>query len=70
MVHGDAEINMASVDPRRFGGYADQAYTRAKSFADYHEMFETTLPGRENMAARPARAARRPSDAATSVEAK
>jgi dimethylglycine dehydrogenase len=55
MVHGDAEINMASVDPRRFGGYADQAYTRAKSFADYHEMFETPLPGRENMAARPAR---------------
>jgi dimethylglycine dehydrogenase len=34
MVHGDSEINMASVDPRRFGGYADQAYTRAKSFAD------------------------------------
>jgi dimethylglycine dehydrogenase len=55
MVHGDAEINMASVDPRRFGAYADQTYTRAKSFADYHEMFETPLPGRENNAGRPAR---------------
>ena len=55
MVHGDSEINMASVDPRRFGAYADQSYTRAKSFADYHEMFETPLPGRENNAGRPAR---------------
>jgi dimethylglycine dehydrogenase len=55
MIHGDAEINMASVDPRRFGGYADQAYTRAKSFDDYHNMFETPLPGREVQAGRPSR---------------
>ncbi len=41
MIHADAEINMASVDPRRFGSYADQVYTRAKSFDDYHNMFET-----------------------------
>ncbi len=55
MIHGDAEINMASVDPRRFGAYADQAYTRAKSFDDYHNMFETPLPGREIEAGRPSR---------------
>lgn len=55
MVHGDAEINMACVDPRRFGGFADQDYTRAKSFEDYHEMFVTPLPGREAAAGREAR---------------
>lgn len=55
MVHGNAEINMASVDPRRFGRYADAAYTRAKSFDDYHNMFETPLPGREIQAGRPSR---------------
>jgi dimethylglycine dehydrogenase len=55
MVHGDAEINMACVDPRRFGGYADADYTRAKSFDDYHNMFETPLPGREIHAGRPSR---------------
>ncbi|MEZ5779101.1 MAG: FAD-dependent oxidoreductase [Paracoccaceae bacterium] len=55
MVHGDAEINMTSVDPRRFGGYADAEYTRAKSFDDYHNMFETPLPGREVLAGRASR---------------
>jgi dimethylglycine dehydrogenase len=55
MIHGDSEINMASVDPRRFGAYADRAYTRAKSFDDYENMFETPLPGREVQAGRPRR---------------
>jgi dimethylglycine dehydrogenase len=55
MIHGDAEINMGAVDPRRFGSYADQDYTRAKSFDDYENMFETPLPGREVQAGRPRR---------------
>jgi len=55
MIHGDAEINMAGVDPRRFGAYADRDYTRAKSFDDYQNMFETPLPGREVQAGRPRR---------------
>ncbi|UWQ91911.1 FAD-dependent oxidoreductase [Rhodobacteraceae bacterium M382] len=55
MVHGDAEINMHCVDPRRFGTYADPEYTRAKSFDDYENMFETPLPGREVQAGRPNR---------------
>lgn len=55
MIHRDAEINMGAVDPRRFGAYADQDYTRAKSFDDYENMFETPLPGREVQAGRPRR---------------
>lgn len=55
MVHGDAEINMHSIDPRRFGDYASPDYTRAKSFDDYENMFETPLPGREIQAGRPSR---------------
>ncbi|MFQ5955456.1 MAG: FAD-dependent oxidoreductase [Kiloniellales bacterium] len=55
MVHGDSEINMAGLDPRRFGAYANEDYTRAKSFQDYEEMFVTHLPGEERPAGRPAR---------------
>ena len=40
---------------RRFGACADQNYTRAKSFDDNHNMFETPLPGREVQAGRPRR---------------
>ncbi|MEM7120212.1 MAG: FAD-dependent oxidoreductase [Pseudomonadota bacterium] len=55
MVHGDSEINMASVDPRRFGRYADTDYTRDKSFQDYAHMYIQHLPGDERAAGRPAR---------------
>ncbi|MFM9843238.1 MAG: FAD-dependent oxidoreductase [Dongiaceae bacterium] len=55
IVHGAADINMREFDPRRFGRWADQDYTRAKSFDDYHHMFVTHLPGEERMAARPKR---------------
>jgi dimethylglycine dehydrogenase len=55
MVHGDSEINMAGVDPRRFGGYADAAYTHAKSFQDYAHMYIQHVPGDERPAGRPAR---------------
>ena len=39
MVHGDSEINMAGLDPRRFGGHAPGAYTKAKSHQDYEHMY-------------------------------
>ena len=55
MVYGQAEINMREFDPRRFGAYADQAYTRAKSFEDYELMFIPHLPGEELPAGRPSR---------------
>jgi dimethylglycine dehydrogenase len=55
MIEGESEINMKDFDPRRFGPYADQDYTRAKSIQDYHHMFVTHLPGEERHAARPTR---------------
>jgi dimethylglycine dehydrogenase len=53
MIHGDAEINMAEFDPRRFGRFADAAYVRAKVFQDYGRTFTTRMPGEEEMAGRP-----------------
>ena len=52
MVHGDSEINMAGVDPRRFGRYAPGAYTKAKSYQDYECMYALHLPGEERPASR------------------
>ena len=53
MLHGDAEINMAEFDPRRFGAFADADYVRDKVFQDYRLTFTTRRPGEEEMAARP-----------------
>jgi dimethylglycine dehydrogenase len=53
MLHGDADINMAEFDPRRFGPFADADYTRDKVFFDYRSTFTTRLPGEEEMAGRP-----------------
>ncbi|MFQ5421883.1 MAG: FAD-dependent oxidoreductase, partial [Anaerolineae bacterium] len=55
MVHGASEINMVGVDPRRFGPYANKAYTSAKSHQDYRHMYVLHLPGEERPAGRPAR---------------
>ncbi len=55
MVHGDSEINMAGLDPRRFGRYAPGDYTKAKSVQDYEHMYALHLPGEERPAARKAR---------------
>jgi dimethylglycine dehydrogenase len=53
MLHGDAEINMAEFDPRRFGAFADPKYVRDKVFLDYRLTFTTRSPGEEEMAGRP-----------------
>ncbi len=53
MVHGDADINMTEFDPRRYGGYADAEYSRAKVFLDYRLTFTTRLPGEEEPDGRP-----------------
>jgi dimethylglycine dehydrogenase len=53
MLHGDAEINMAEFDPRRFGAFADAGYVRDKVFQDYRLTFTTRRPGEEEMAGRP-----------------
>ncbi|GJL82360.1 MAG: glycine cleavage system protein T [marine bacterium B5-7] len=55
MVYGDSEINMAGLDPRRFGKHAPGDYTRAKSHQDYEHMYALHLPGEERPASRPAR---------------
>ena len=55
MVHGDSEINMAGLDPRRFGQYAPGTYTKEKSHQDYEHMYALHLPGEERPAARDAR---------------
>ncbi len=52
MVYGDAEINMAGLDPRRFGRYAPGDYTKAKSHQDYEHMYALHLPGEERPASR------------------
>ena len=52
MVHGDAEINMTGLDPRRFGRYAPGTYTKAKSHQDYEHMYALHLPGEERPASR------------------
>ncbi len=57
MVHGESEINMASVDPRRFGAYADLPYNEAKGHEVYAEMYNLLLPGEERPSGRPARTA-------------
>ncbi|MBL8058610.1 MAG: FAD-dependent oxidoreductase, partial [Anaerolineales bacterium] len=56
MVHGDAEINMLAFDPRRFGAFADQAYTSAKAHREYWDMYRLPPPGEEKPEARPAKA--------------
>jgi len=55
MMVGNADINMVSVDPRRFGPYADMEYARAKSHQDFTFMYQLHLPGEERPAGRPAR---------------
>lgn len=53
IVHGDAEINMAEFDPRRYGPFADEDYSRAKVFLDYRMTFTTRPPGEEEPDGRP-----------------
>ncbi len=56
MVHGAAEINMLAFDPRRFGAFADQAYTAAKAHREYWDMYRLLPPGEERPDGRPAKA--------------
>jgi len=55
MIHGESEINMSSVDPRRFGSYADKGYSAAKGHEVYAKMYVLQLPGEERPAGRTAR---------------
>ena len=53
MVYGDADINMTEFDPRRYGPFAGEDYSRDKVFLDYRMTFTTRLPGEEEPDGRP-----------------
>lgn len=55
MIYGDAEINMAGMDPRRFSDFAPGDYTKGKSHEEYEHMYKLHLPGEERQASRKAR---------------
>ncbi len=53
MVHGQTEINVREMDPRRFGPYAIGRYTLERSIDEYHEMYQVRMPGEYRAAGRP-----------------
>ncbi len=55
MVHGQTEINVAEMDPRRFGDHCgpNGRYAYDKAIDEYHEMYATRLPGEQRFAGRP-----------------
>ena len=53
MVHGQTEINVREMDPRRFGPWSDIDYTILKSVDEYHEMYQVRMPGEYRSAGRP-----------------
>lgn len=55
MVHGDAEISMLGMDPRRYGDFCDQAYASAKAHREYWDMYRLVPPGEERPEGRPAK---------------
>jgi dimethylglycine dehydrogenase len=55
MVHGDAEINMLGMDPRRYGDFCDQEYASAKGHREYWDMYRLIPPGEERPEGRPAK---------------
>ncbi len=55
MVHGQAEINMAEFDPRRFGDWATSEYAKVTSINDYQNMYTCLGHGEQHEAGRPVR---------------
>ncbi len=55
MVHGQAEINMREMDPRRFGDYAVGDYNLAKALDEYEHMYAVHYPGEHRDPGRPVR---------------
>jgi dimethylglycine dehydrogenase len=56
MVHGQTEINVREMDPRRYGGWAAGKYNLDKSIDAYHQMYQVHLPGEFRDAGRPVKA--------------
>jgi dimethylglycine dehydrogenase len=55
MVHGQTEINVRDMDPRRYGSWACGDYAVAKSIDEYQLMYQPYLPGEFRAAGRPIR---------------
>ena len=55
MVHGQTEIDMAPLDSRRFGPWADKPYQRIKAVESYHTMYEVATPNTQRPQGRPQR---------------
>jgi dimethylglycine dehydrogenase len=55
MVHGQTEINVRDMDPRRYGKWASAEYVLAKSIDEYQQMYQPHLPGEYREAGRPTR---------------
>ena len=53
MVHGEAQLSSRSMDPRRFGDYASDAYVVEKSREDFEVRHYTPVPGYQRPAGRP-----------------
>lgn len=55
MVHGETEINMLSLDSRRFGDWADKQYTTIRAIECYERMYALTAPNDNRPHGRPKR---------------
>jgi len=55
MVHGQTEINVREMDPRRYGDWACEKYTLDKSIDEYEHMYATHYPDEFRSAGRPVR---------------
>ncbi len=55
MVYGQTEINMAPLDSRRFGPWADQKYCTIKAIESYEVMYEVAAPNVNRPHGRPMR---------------
>ena len=55
MVHGQTEVNVAEMDPRRFGDHCGPTgrYAIDKAIDEFHEMYATRRPGEQRFAGRP-----------------
>ena len=55
MVEGEAEIDMASLDPKRYGGWMTTEYAARKNEEAYDHVYELHFPDEERPACRPLR---------------
>ena len=55
MVHGQTELNMASLDSRRFDNWADKTYCTTRAIESYERMYSIAVPNENRPHGRPIR---------------